>query len=323
MMRRVWTSFLFLFLATLASVATAQDTPKTLDQIVAMLVSDDVDTRREARVLLEQYLEALDPARQKDEIGKLCAKLWPADYREQLGLAIALSQLKTPWESSRQDDDIQKLYTLMQQTKDDTLRRYLDDALANAKGLYFDAINDYNTIDERDLDGEIARIREVTAKFRRMAAMSESVYSGNAVFYLGQYLARLATIFGGRDESLNARLIAGSDKAFEQYMDQAKGGAYRRPAFLHDAFFYRALNQVIAGKPAQAIELLKRIPDTDDDRIYVYQFFYSKDEDTIVDRTVNGGRLIKATIDYLSNNRDDPIGNQMKLVKNIGGLKLK
>jgi hypothetical protein len=322
-MRRAWASLLFLVLATLAPVATAQDAPKSLDQIVAMLVSDDVDTRREARVLLEEYLEALDPAQQKDEIGKLCARLWPADYREQLGLAVALSQLKTPWESNRQDDDIRKLYALMLQTKDDTLRRYLDDALANAKGLYFDAINDYNTINDRDLDGEIGRIREVTAKFQRMAALSDSVYSGNAVFYLGQYLARLATIFGSRDEGLNARLLAGSDKAFEQYMDQARAGAYRRPAFLHDAFFYRALNQVIAGEPRRAIALLKQVPDTQDERIYVYQFFYSKDEDTIVDRTIDGRRLIEATIDYLADNRNDPIGKQLRLVKAISGVKLK
>ena len=88
------------------------------------------------------------PPQQRDEIGKLCARLWPADYRQQLGLAVALSQLKTPWETNQQDEDISKLYALMQRTKDETLNRYLDDALANAKGLYFDAINDYNTIND-------------------------------------------------------------------------------------------------------------------------------------------------------------------------------
>jgi hypothetical protein len=319
-MRRLWLA-LVLGASLLGAVSSAFAV--SLDEIIKALASDDVDERREARAMLEDYLNGLDPEQRKEQISVLIARLWPADYREQLGFAVALSQLKTPWETNRQDDDIQKLYALMQQTKDDTLRRYLDDALANARGLYFDAINDYNTINDNDPAGEIARMPEVKRKFRRMAGFSESVYAGNAVFYLGQYLARLATIFGKRDEGLNARLLADSSDTFEEYVDRAKEGAYRRPTFYYDAFFYRALNQVILGKPDRAIELLKRIPEGPDERIYVYQFFYSRDRDTIVDRTIDGGRLINATIRYIGRTGDDAISRQLELVKDVGGLKSK
>ena len=80
---------------------------------------------------------------------------------------------------------------------------------------------------------------------------------------------------------------------------------------------------MIAGQPAGAIELLKQIPNTPDERIYVYQFFYSRDRDTIVDRTIDGGRLVEATIQYLDRHRNDPIGDQMDLVHEIGSLKMK
>jgi hypothetical protein len=319
-MRRLTIALVLLAALVVPAARTdAQEARKSLQQIVEMLVSDDVAVRREARELLERYLDALAPEQRKDEIGKLCTRLWDGEYRERLGLAVAMSQLKQPWESSRQEEHVSKLYATMQDTKDDTLRRYLDDALANAKGLYFDAINDYNSIDENDPDGELGRVREVTAKFRRMAGFSESVYAGNAVFYLGQYLARMATIFGRRDPGL----IADSTDAFDDYIDRAKEGAYRRPAFYYDAFFYQALNQVISGKPARAIELLGKIPDGPDERIYVYQFFWSKDPDTVVDRTIDGGRLVKETIRYIGEARDDAIDRQLELVKAVGGLKSK
>jgi hypothetical protein len=277
--------------------------------------------RREARVLLEDYLDGFGPSEKEQEISKLCGRLWASDYRHQLGLALALSQLGTPWQSSQQEKDVQKLYALMQQTKDDTLQRYLDDALANAKGLYFDAINDYNNIDDRNPDGEIGRIPEVRAKFQRMAGFSDSVYAGNAVFYLGQYLARMATIFGRRDEGLNESLLGESAKVFGDYIDRATNGAFRRATFVYDAYFYRALNQVIAGQPDKAIRLLKQIPDTPDDRIYVYQFFYSRDRDTVIDRTIDGRRLAERTIRHIEKFGNDAIDRQMDLVRAVRNVK--
>lgn len=313
-----------LFLAGLiasAPIVRAQDAPKNLDAIVEMLVSDDVSVRREARVLLEDYLDGLAAGQREQEIGGLCARLWTSDYRYQLGLALALSQLGTPWQSSRHEEDVQKLYALMQQSKDDTLQRYLDDALANAKGLYFDAINDYNNIDERNPDGEIGRIPEVRAKFQRMAGFSDSVYAGNAVFYLGQYLARMATIFGRRDEGLNDSLLGESTKVFGDYIDRAANGAFRRATFMYDAYFYRALNQVIAGQPEQAVRLLKQVPDTPDDRIYVYQFFYSRDRDTVIDRTIDGGRLVDRMIRHIQKFGNEAIERQSELVRAVRNVK--
>jgi hypothetical protein len=321
-MRRL--SIALFLLASLAGShvpALAQGQP-SLDQIVEMLVSDDVTVRREARLLLEAYLEGLDDTRQRDEIGKLCARLWQADYRQQLGLAVALSQLSTPWETNQQDHDIGKLYALMQNTKDETLGRYLDDALANAKGLYFDAINDYNNIDDRDPGGEIARMPRVRAKFQRMAGFENSIYAGNAVFYLGQYLARMATIFGKGDPALNQSLLDESSQVFDDYVGKAQKGIFRRATFTYDALFYRALNQVIAGQPDLAVKLLAQIPNTSDERIYVYQFFYSRDRDTVIDRTINGGPLVERTMRHISKFGNDSIDNQAALVRAIRNMKM-
>jgi hypothetical protein len=320
-MKQALKAFWALALVALASVAGAQRAPASLDEIITALTSDDMGERRDARVWLEQYLDR-DPASRPKEIKNLLGRLTTtSDYRTQLGIAVALSQLKTPWETPDQHADITAVYAMMQRTDDETLRRSLDDALANAKGLYFDAINDYNSMELSGPSIDPDQVRSVEAKFLAMANWPDSAYSTNAIFYLGQYLARAATIARTVDPTQTDALLARSDQNFEKYIDLSSGKASRRSDFASDAYFFHALNEVIGGRTKQALDRLSKVPDTADQRIYVYQFFFSRAYGSVVDRSFDARQLVDMTSKYVSVAGDKAIERQAELIKTLRGIK--
>jgi len=291
-----------------------------LDAILSGLLSKDPSERRQARERLEQFLAALDAERRKAEISDLVARMQEGDYRVQLGAAMALSQLREPWESLNQNADTQRIYDLMRGSKDPTSRGYLDDALANARGLYFDAIRDYNNIDENDRTA-LDKIGETRAKLLRMANFVESSYAENAQFYLGQYFARLASAFGPGDPSLRSRFIKESNKWFDAYVEETEKGAFRTRNFLYDGYFYRALNEIIMERPDEAIRRLSSIDASGDNRIYVYQFFYSREKGSVVDRFIEAKPLIEVVRPFIEKFGAKLPGNQQALVAAVYQVK--
>ena len=274
-----------LFLAV--GAALAQPLPSELKQFYEGLTSDNPQSRYIAREALSRAIAAVPDTRRDAMVAELLDPFPRQPWRVRLGIAIALAKQPTPWTATDANKYLRVLYQELQSHSDETLGPAIDDAIANAKGYYRDAIIDYN-------NDRIEDLNSVVAKFQRMADdFPQSKYAANALFYQGQYLTRAYLLGHPRGRKLveQANAVLGSLPKRE----------LANRDLLDDASYYLALNRVLLDDNKGAIAVLRDMEakSSTRDRIYVYQFYYSKNRDTVVDRSYETQLLARKTREYL------------------------
>ena len=133
----------------------------SVQSAIGNLISKSTDERATARDSIQKQFDNSTNAQQRAAVDELLAKLSSDDATARQTSAIALSKLKAPWQATNHDAAVKDLCAMFTKAPDPTQKKYLDDALANAKGLYLDAINDFNSdrVDNPD---------SVAAKFNRI-----------------------------------------------------------------------------------------------------------------------------------------------------------
>lgn len=275
-----------------------------------------LDQRDTALVALRAAMKMFPAQKRKEFVDWLLSELNSKSEDAQDTAALALGRLGLTWEASTHEQAISSLYRRLQTTNDVTLRRNLDDALANAKGLYFDAIVDYKLTRAGNIPDE----NLVSGKFARMARdFRESRYAGNAAFYLGQYWARLAFV---RDQF--STYIPKSNDAFDNFIAQSERKQFRNNEFEEDARFYRALNDILVKDEKAAIQKLEQLRTQLQKQrraIYVYQLFYSTEPSTVIDRFFPGADLVAETISFIQARPGALPGAQSELAAILRGKK--
>jgi hypothetical protein len=301
----------FLFVASLLAMAPPASAglyDKVQNNIMD-LVAKDSGAKSGARDIIQQQFELSPVPERITATDELLQKIHTAsDPTEKAAAAVALAKLKSPWEASNHDDKVIALYRLYLDTKDPSLGRYLDDALSNAKGLYLDAINDFNS-------DNVSNPPATAAKFQRMAdSFPKSRYASSSAYYLGQYWTRVGFIQNNFPDT-----IPKSDIAFTNFIRRSKDGEFQNSNFLTDASFFKALNRILVGKENEALAQLadmKKELGASSPNVYVYQLFYkTKDKSTEVDRYIPAQALIDATVKFIQANPGQLPGAQSDLAK--------
>lgn len=223
-----------------------------------------------------------------------------------VGISDSIGQISTFfWKVKDQKKAETNLYELFKkQPNDAVLKKNLDNALMKAKGLYWDAIHDYN-------DGGLSNafVKKTVAKFKRVfTEFPESIYASKAHYYLAKYYTR---VYLKRKDSKDNRLLALADKneliakdansTYQNYFKMVKDGNYNYNDEM-EARYYFALNLVLLGKLDNAIRELEKIrnsPIRDKFPIYVYEFYYSKDNGNALKQYFPPEQLANYTIEYL------------------------
>jgi hypothetical protein len=208
--------------------------------------------------------------------------------RVQLGIAYALANQSVPWSSSDTNHHSELLYRIFIKAEDNVLKSAIDDALSNARGSYRDGAIDYSKMDFSDVAGSVSKFRTVIEKFPK------SRYLPNAVFYMSQYLTRAYIAGGRRDRALLELAIANLSRAVS-ITDKPKSDLWP------DASYYLAMDYLLRGDQEAAVGTLDDMTRqfSDQQQVYVYQFFYSEDQNTVIDRSFSAPFLAWTTKNYV------------------------
>ncbi len=304
-----WQWLITVLVMTISSTLVAQDALK-LNQLVQALESTEPMQRLQARIDLKNYLEASDDNQRAELLQTLITSLPSRSPLIKNGICSTLDALKLFWTATRQDETEQVLYKLYQQEPDKALKALLDRALMRAKGLYRDAMEDYNN-DKVD--------PSVEAKFRRVyETYPQSTYAPKAHFFLGQYYLRALAILKEHNQPVQPEeYLNKANQVFQNLLDNS-GSVYEPPfEYLLDAHYFRALNFVQLNQVNDALKELKDIQaqPTVDDKIYIHQFFYSNLlaaqpdhplllETDIIDKFFDGTKLARYTQQYLESHQN-------------------
>jgi hypothetical protein len=273
--------------------------------ILEELESKDFSKRRAARNSLTDYIDRIEELNREKVINKLLLIIRDKSnsYALRLGVAYSLGRIKTFfWEVKDQTNAEKIMYELFRQEKDPTLRTNQDSALMKAKGLYWDAIHDYN-------EGKLGRnvVTEGVAKFKKVINdFPKSSYAPRAHYYLAKYYTRvyLKRKDKGIDANKNELIAEKSNQTFQEYLRLVEKGEYE-PSDEMNARYYFALNWVLLDNFGNAINELNKIVNSPTKKkytIYVYEFYYSKGNGNVIDRYFPSDQLALYTIKYLQNN---------------------
>jgi len=287
------------FLTTLP--VFAQDAK--LDQLLKALASEEQQLN--ARIGLRKYLESSDETTRSALLQTLITSLPSQDPIMKNRICSVLSSLNFFWTTTPQKAAEDTLYKLFQAETDPTLQATIDRALMMAKGLYREAIDDYNN----DQVGPA-----VEAKFRRVYEdYPKSTFAPKAYFYLGLYPLRVYAILKKQNQRPNLEdYVKKSNEVLQDFLTKAAASDQ-----ILDAYYFRALNFVLLNQLDKAINELIKIENTSsssEQKIYIYQFFYSNMldpvttnrlivENDIVDKFLDANKLAKYTREYLEANK--------------------
>ena len=305
---KLWLVIVFV---TTSSSLVAQDSQK-LDQLVQTLESVNPLQRLQARIDLKNYLENSDAQVRAELLQTLITSLPSRNQVIKNGICSTLDALKLFWTTTRQNEAEQVLYKLYQQETDEALKALLDRALMRAKGLYRDAMDDYDNDKVEP---------SVVAKFQRVYEnYPQSTYAPKAHFFLGQYYLRSLAVLKKRNQQPSSEeYLNKANQVFQDLLGKMTT-VYEPPLeYLLDAHYFRALTFVQLNQVDDAIKELKNIqeqPVTKDEKIYIYQFFYSNllvDQpdrpislpNDIVDEFFNGHKLAQYTQQYLDSHKNN------------------
>jgi hypothetical protein len=291
-----------LLLLLFGASTSAQSLPQELQELYSALSSSNAQDRYAARISLTTAIGQVLEPRRGDLVAELIEGFPKHDYRIQLAIAIALSKQASPWTAPDFHEHVTLLYQQFLTQSDNTLKPSIDDALANAKGYYRDAILDYNGNRVADLDATIE-------KFKRTAIdLPASKYVPNSVLYLAEYLTRAYFLGHPRGRDL---------------LNESNSVLSGMPAsnLSDDAAFRLALNRVLLDDRDGAISMLQEIETkySDRDRVYVFQFFYSKNLATVVDKTFPTKDLARKMREFLERNSPISVDDQSQLIQSVAG----
>jgi hypothetical protein len=298
-------------LVTVTSPLFAQDSSK-LEQLFQHLESANPLQRLQARIDLKNYLENSNDQKRAELLQTLITSLPSRSQLIKNGMCSTLDALKLFWTATHQNEAEQVLYTLYQQETDEALKNLLDRALMRAKGLYRDAMADY---DNNKVEPS------VVAKFQRVyETYPQSTYAPKAYFFLGQYYLRSLAILKKRHQQPNPEeYLQKANQVFQDLLNKMPT-VYQPPLeYFLDTHYFRALNFVQLNQVNEAIQELKNIqeqPVTVDEKIYIYQFFYSNllvdqphhpilTSNDIIDEFFDGHKLARYTQQYLDSHKNN------------------
>jgi hypothetical protein len=306
----LWQWLIMILVMATSLALVAQDSPK-LNQLVQALESTEPMQRLQARINLRNYLENSDDNQRAELLQTLITGLPSCSQLIKNGICSTLDALKLFWTTTHQDEAEKVLYTLYQQETEQALKALLDRALMRAKGLYRDAMEDYNN-DKVDPSVEV--------KFRRVyETYPKSTYAPKAHFFLGQYYIRSLAILRKRNPPVQPEeYLNKANQVFQDLLDKSRTDYQPPLEHLLDAHYFRALNFVQLNQVNDAIKELKDIqtqPTATDNKIYIYQFFYSNlladqpdhpllSEKDIIDKFLDGPELARYTQQYLETNQN-------------------
>jgi hypothetical protein len=254
------------------------------------LISKNTDLRSTARDKIQEQFDRSEPSDRMAAVDELLTRIKSApNLPDKVTAAITLSKLKSPWQASDHDGMIKELYVTFLSASDPTYKRYLDDALANAKGLYLDALYDFN-------NDRVDNPQLTATKFARMPAdFPKSRYAASSAYYLGQYWTRVALIRKNFPDNIRK-----SDDAFTSFIQRAEAQSFGTFDFIADAYYFRALNRILVGKEGEALTQLADIRAKVGYSVYIYQLFYKTgDKSTVVDRYLPTPVLVDATVKFI------------------------
>jgi hypothetical protein len=246
-----------------AQIAGSFDPAGYVELALKTVSSLKLSDRRVGRATIAQQIALLTPEQKLQVTSALIAKLAAADINSKTDICYILSAYPKYWTTSNQKSDTRFVYDQFLNEPDESLKTALDSALANAKGLYRDAINDFSQVDLESLRTAESKLRAVASDFPK------SRFAENASFYIGltiinQYIA------GDRRQ----QLIKNSNDAFEDYIKKVIDAKFgKKNDFFAAGYFYRGINGWIQDDLADARKWMgdgaKRF--SDDDNIYIYQ----------------------------------------------------
>jgi len=266
--------------------------------------SDDFLKRRAAQNELTEYLDNTDDANRGEVIDRLLLKIRDkknSSTRLRTGISYSIGQIKSFfWKVKDQEKAEQNLYVDFQQEKDPALKKNMDSALMKAEGLYWDAIHGYNY--DKPITNAI--INKNVQKFRHVFVdYPESSYASKAHYYLARYYTRVYLIkkYKGWQADKHEFIAKKSNSTYENYFKMVKEGKYE-PSETMDAHYYLALNYVLLGEIENAIKEMEKIRKSqikNEYLIYVYEFYFSNDNENVKNRYYPADQLAEYTIKYL------------------------
>jgi hypothetical protein len=317
-MFRIRNPKLFVFMIGLVFAYTAFASGLNLDDILKAIQSKDFSQRRHARESLGKYLESISESQRNKDVKQLLDSftLPSSSYYYKLGICEGIGKMrKASWEVENQEETEKKLYALFKKEKNNTLKRSIDDALMTARGLYWDAIHDYNNdrVDQPD---------SVTKKFQRVFHVyPASRRAPGAHFYLARYYTRAYFILKAQNKKPAPGVwIEKSNDAFKGFISKVMDNKYKTKK-LQEARYFMALNFVLLKKFKEANALLKKImadAQGKNYKIYVYQFYFSYKKNDLIDKYFIAFDLAQYTLNYLNEN---PVYNENYLPSFIEYLK--
>jgi hypothetical protein len=271
-----------------------------LDDILQKIQSEDALQRKLGQRSLTRYLERINEVQRRKDMKRLLDSLALNSSNDQYQLAVCdgIGQMRVAfWDVEDREQAEKNLYARYLAEQNVILKQALDDALMTARGLYWDAIYDYN-------NDRVDRPEEVEKKFRRVfASYPASGWASKAHYFLAQYYKRVYFVLKAKNKNPDpADWIAGkSNRVFESFIKKTVDNEYKTDR-LQEARYFMALNFVLLKEPGKAKELLQQIIDNSrkwGDSIYVYQFYYSSKKGDVVDERFNAAELAGYTLDYL------------------------
>jgi hypothetical protein len=281
-----------------------------IDLSLKALMSTKAEERRGVRARLAHEITLLTDEQRLDAVGALIERLRTKDSTITVEIAAVLGALGQPWATRSHEADVALLYRLYLDATEDTLKSALDSAVANARGLYRDAIQDYNS--ERLPDDWAASVNKFTDMADRF---TDSRYAENANFYLGLFYTKLYFLGHPRGKAL----IRDSDVTLENYIKRTERRDFVKADFLAAGYFYRALNGMIVNDVANSREWLEKGAQkfSDFDGVYIYRLFYSHDPETRVDKLFSAKSLFVSTLSFLSRNPNASPSREKELLAAI------
>jgi hypothetical protein len=282
--------------SSLGQTYVPQDVPGFVDfSLKALLdvVSNNPRDRLGARSLLARQLSGFGSAARVAANDALFAKLRadvPQNRNDILGI---LGAMPVSWTTSNTDADILYLYQQVSTTLDDTAKDLTDSALANAKGMYRDAIASFNSTVLSDLMTGEEKLKKISQRF------PASKFGERASFYLAQSYAKRFIL----KDPAGSSLVSLSNTAFEDYIKRAEKGDFdKHTDYLAGGYYYRALNGWLLNDTKDAQFWLQRGAQkfqNSNDLIYIYQLFVSRDKETVINKYLPAKFVFSSTQVFL------------------------
>ncbi|MCK5023621.1 MAG: hypothetical protein KAS04_05585 [Candidatus Aenigmarchaeota archaeon] len=327
---------LYLFIACFVLIFVPSVNGSDLDDILKDIeAGEDALIRLRAQRALYKHLEDISETERSQDVKKLLDSLRRPDssykypHRYKVGVYEGIGRMrKFFWEVEGQEEEKSKLYKHFKKEKDYTLKKSIENALMTARGLYWDAINDYN---ENRVNAPDLVARKFCEVFESYPA---SEYAPKAHYFLARYYIKVYFILKDNNENPSADewIARKSNNLFKDFIKKVECATYKKKRKLEagykkhlsldfetknlqEARYYMSLNFVLLKKFDKTREQLEKIINDSkkkDRTIYIDQFYFSK-ETYKPKRYILASYLAEETLEYLNESIDYDNENYLQL----------